>query len=271
MTVRWTALGLVASTLITAGLFADTINLAPALDNSMYELCGEKCPDTGSNGAGEFLFAGPTFSFGLRRALLEFDIAGNIPAGSTINSATLRLHLSMESLGEPPTPHALHRVTASWGEGASDAGFPGGDGVDPEPGDASWNHRFFPGTLWTTPGGDFNPVASATTNVDNIGFYNWSSAQLTADVQNMLDNPANNHGWILRGNEAALGSARRYDSRENSIMANRPVLMIDFTPGAGAVPTVSQWGLLGLTAVLLAAGAVVITRRTRKVSLSSGM
>ena len=86
-----------------------------------------------------------------------------------------------------------------------------GKGDDSEPNDATWIHTFYPGSFWTTPGGDFDATASGSTSVDGEGSYSWgSTAQMVADVQGWLDTPANNHGWILIGPEdvqAPSGSA----------------------------------------------------------------
>ena len=45
-----------------------------------------------------------------------------------------------------------------------------------------------------------------------------------------LDSPATDYGWILIGNETTPGSAKRFDTRENATIANRPQLTITFTP-----------------------------------------
>ena len=58
---------------------AEEVTLSPAKDNTIYSE-GEL-----SNGAGTSLFAGTTGDLdngALRRALLAFDVAGSIPAGS---------------------------------------------------------------------------------------------------------------------------------------------------------------------------------------------
>jgi hypothetical protein len=52
---------------------------------------------------------------------------------------------------------------------------------------------------------------------------------MRADVQSWLDEPGTNFGWLLRGNEATLSTAKRFDSRENPILANQPVLVVDYT------------------------------------------
>ena len=53
---------------------------------------------------------------------------------------------------------------------------------------------------------------------------------MVADVQAWLDDPLTDFGWLLRGNEGASQTARRFDSRQNSVEANRPVLTIVYTP-----------------------------------------
>ena len=72
-----------------------------------------------SNGAGQYFFAGRTAQAAnsIRRGLIEFDIAGNIPTGSIVVSATLQLTMSRTIAGSQPV--ALHRLTADWGEGTS--------------------------------------------------------------------------------------------------------------------------------------------------------
>ena len=66
-----------------------------------------------------------------------------------------------------------------------------------------------------------------------------STAQIVADVQDWLDNPATNFGWILVGNEADPTTARRFESREAASIGTRPRLVVSFEPPAatpGAVP-----------------------------------
>jgi len=136
-------------------------------------------------------------------------------------------------------------VLASWGEGASDAGEPGGAGTLPEMDDATWLHLFYSGTSWTTPGGVFDSTPSRIAGIDGTGDYVWdSSPEMIADVQSWLDDPANNFGWILRhAEEATRGSARRISSRERLSKSQRPVLEITYTPGPTATERTS-WGSL---------------------------
>jgi hypothetical protein len=55
---------------------------------------------------------------------------------------------------------------------------------------------------------------------------------MIADVQGWLDDTSTNFGWLLRGSEAGLQTAKRFDSREVSNPSNRPELTIEFTPPA---------------------------------------
>ena len=57
-----------------------------------------------ANGAGDYFFAGETAVGSKRRALLRFDVASAIPAGSTIVSAALVLSLSVACSKAPPPP-----------------------------------------------------------------------------------------------------------------------------------------------------------------------
>jgi hypothetical protein len=247
---------LVAAVATADSAWGATATLAPVKDNTLYETAGGEM----SNGAGVYVFAGRTLLFGLRRAVLSFDVAGAIPAGATINSATLTLNVSQSNSGDHPA--ALHRLGADWGESTSDAGSPGGLGAPSAPGDATWIHTFFPSQLWSAAGGDFDATASATIPVGGLGPYTWgSTAAMVADVQGWLDTPAANFGWILIGDEGqdGLGAAKRYDSSESVDPLLAPTLTVDYT--ATVVPAASTWDLVLLAVLLIAAGTLVYRRR----------
>lgn len=172
---------------------------------------------------------GPTGGTSIRRALLAFNVAASIPANATITTATLTLNLSQAAPGSGNQNHTLHRLTADWGEGTSNAGISGGTGAGSTTNDATWIHTFYPNSFWASNGGDYSGTASATTSVGNPGSYSWSSAQLVADVQDMLNNPGNNFGWILIGNEINSQTAKKFDTKENSNPSNRPELEVTYT------------------------------------------
>ena len=225
-----------------APAIADTIQITPSADNTLYE------STTGalSNGAGSHLFVGNTAQGSTsdgRRALILFDIAGAISAGSTITGVTLTLNASRVD-SNISVAISLHTVTQAWGEGTSDAGGQEGGGAAATSGDATWLHTIFNTSTWTSPGGDFNAGASATTNVMGIGSYAWASLQMVADVQGWLDTAATNFGWLMLANEVINPGAKRFDSRENATVSVRPVLEVTFTPAV--VPEPASILLLGL-------------------------
>ncbi|MCA9285405.1 MAG: DNRLRE domain-containing protein [Phycisphaerales bacterium] len=183
-----------------------------------------------SLGIGPYMFAGrvgPNGEGMLRRAVMRFDIASAVPAGSTITAASLKLWMAGTNSGNQTM--VLRRLTRDWGEGNSFAF--GGLGAPAEEGDATWQHTFYPTEFWDAPGGDFVSVVSATKTVGGVNFYTWgSTAQMVLDVQSWLDNSTANFGWILTGNESALQTVKKFSTREDELEANRPRLTITFTP-----------------------------------------
>jgi hypothetical protein len=215
-----------------AGYGQTTVNLSALKDNTLYQ---DVNGDT-SNGAGEFFFSGKNSTIGgfkLRRGVIAFNLS-SIPVGSTILSATLTLHMSQTSSGSQSI--GIHTLTKNWGEGSSDASGNEGQGAPATTNDATWIHTYYNSQFWTSAGGDFNSTASATTNVNATGFYNWSSATVTADVQNWVNTPANNFGWLVKNvNETPSQTAKRFDSRENANTSFRPVLQVTYCPPAMVV------------------------------------
>jgi hypothetical protein len=199
-----------------------TVNLSAGRDNTLYE----SATGAWSNGAGAHIFAGSSADGDKHRALIAFDIAELIPVGATIQDVNLTLHLSRTS--SPAHTVTLHPVTSAWGEGTSNAGGNEGGGAAAAPGDATWIHAFYDTTPWAQPGGDFSATASASADVAGIGFYSWTDPQMVIDVQTWLDNPGANHGWLLLGNESAIRTSKRFDSRENADPAVRPVLVVEY-------------------------------------------
>lgn len=235
-----------------AAVGAATISLSASKDNTIYD---DNTPL--SNGAGEFIHTGVTKEGRLRRGLIAFDIAGNLPANAVITD--VRLTMNMSQANDPfAVPSSLHRLLADWGEGTSNAAGGEGSGAPATAGDATFVNRFHPDTPWAAPGGDFVPVASASTDVGGVGLYVWDSDSMIADVQDWLGDPANNFGWIIRtGDEIEFGNGKRFNSRTHPEVALRPTLTIDFE----VIPEPAAWALAatGIAGCLL----VVRHRRTR--------
>jgi hypothetical protein len=221
------ALSSLGGSLASAGI----VNINPSKDNTLYQY--DPFDGDRSNALGFHFFAGETGMNELRRGVLAFDIAGNVPSGSTITAVSLSVNMS-----RTPTNTAyvveLHRLLADWGEGTSVAPGEEGDGAPATPNDATWRQRFFDTILWNAQGGDFSATVSASQMVGPVGHYTWNSAQMVADVQGWLDNPASNFGWLMLGDETAIATAKRFDTRES---ASPPMLTIEFIRAPRVAPS----------------------------------
>ncbi len=216
----------------TAARAQTTVTLPCVADNTLYESA------TGalSNARGIGLFVGKTGQPGLRRALVRFDVAAGVPAGARILDA--RLTVSVSRTAVPfDVDVFVHRALRAWGEGSSDAPGQEGTGAPATPGDATWLHSSYPNTFWTTAGGDFATAVSAVVTTPSLGAATSPTANgLAADVQSMLDNPAQNFGWLLKTDEALAFVTRRLESRESAGI--RPSLSVTYLlPGQTAA-----WG-----------------------------
>lgn len=224
-------LTLAASLTLAAPSSADTVQLAPSADNTLYDDGG-----TGqlSNGLGVGVFSGVTNAGTVRRALLRFDLS-TIPAGSTVTAVSLRLRITQTIAG--PAPTTLHRVLGSWGEGASGGTGAGGTGALPADCDATWLHRHYPGATcadlrWASAGGDYVSAPSAAAFAGNLGtVVVYDGPGLVMDVQAMVDGAAPNDGWLVRHVDEVTGlTAKRFGAREAPNALDRPVLVVDFDP-----------------------------------------
>jgi Ca2+-binding RTX toxin-like protein len=186
-----------------------------------------------SNGTGD-IFVGQNANGNLvRRGLLGFDIAGNVPAGAVIQNVSLTMYVVQNPGGAQAVD--LHRLLADWGEGGSSGK---GNGGPAQTSDATWVHTFYDTQLWAAAGGDFSPTVSGSQTIGAPGtFSTWTStAQMVADVQNWLDNPNTNYGWLLQTDESQ-SSSKEFASREATDALQRPVLTIEYSQGGA--PTVS--------------------------------
>ncbi len=106
--------------------------LAPSLDNTLFESAtGDR-----SSGVDPRGFTGATNGGAIRRYLVQFDVAGSIPPGSTIQNVFLNYTVVQMAPGGTSFGQDLHRMNTAWGEGLSNAGMSGG-GAPSTPGDAT--------------------------------------------------------------------------------------------------------------------------------------
>jgi len=228
-----------------SALSADTAQLRPIKDNTLYEPIMQDNFEDRSDGAGATMFTGkvkdadadPTAGTrpAVRRAVLAFDIAGSIPAGATITSVQLTLYADKVKQNTGFSV-SLHPLLADWGEGTSNTGNPQqGRGEPPTNGDATWHHTFYPDQFWSNPGGDYSLTISGAQIVAGTGFYTWGSTSgMVADVQSWLNAPAQNYGWIIIGTETQTETTKRFATRESTGQTNgqswKPLLTVDYTP-----------------------------------------
>jgi len=231
---------LLAVVLAGPRLQAASVALHPNADTTLQEAF------PGNNfGDGTSFQAGGRRQGGRARGLLSFDVAGNVPAGATINSVTLSLNVTATPSGGASSVFDLHSVSEAWGEGNNTDH----RGSPADAGEATWNSRFAPGTQWATAGGTFIPTVTASRSVAGNGSYTFAStALMVSDVQSWLNTPANNFGWeLISESETTPTSIRRFGSRDDGAFS--PTLTISFTP----VPepgTFAFWGLGGLGLLL---------------------
>jgi len=212
---------------------AETVVITAGRDNTLFE-----DPLGGlSSGAGPSIFAGNNSTRNIRRALVYFDVAGAVPAGSAIDSVELHLYVS-SAPNDAPQVFTIHHVLISWGEGTSVS--VGGSGAPATLNDATWLHRFYPATLWANAGGDFDWVALASVHVGGVGEWVWTGDPLTSDVRAWYDSPANNLGWLVAGDESAASTVRRFESRETANPDQRPRLIVHYSLTVPVLP--ASWG-----------------------------
>ena len=214
---------------------ADVVQLPAVADTFLHGGAPE------NNAGGHAWFdAGTDGLGGVRRGLIRFDLTV-LPAGSTVTSAVLTLTV-VQSPGfggsAVDSTMDLFRVLAAWNEGAKT----GNNGALASPGEATWNARMAGSANWTVPGAaaDAAATSSAAALVGApIGAtYSWSGTGLVSDVQFWLDNPAANHGWLLRSQlEATPRTVRGFASRENT--SGQPVLTVGYSPPPNVPPQVT--------------------------------
>jgi hypothetical protein len=211
---------------------SQTVVIQAGADNTLYEDAGGSV----SNGSGAIMLTGRINADvdSIRRAVLYFDVAGNLPYGAEVEEVVLKLYLGRGNGGVRDV--RVHRLLTDWGEGESEVNG-GGTGAQAEPGDTTWVHTFYPDSTWGHKGGRYVGRVSATQLVGDEGLgndipgpYAWGSTdRLVDDVRRWLRNPGMNHGWILIGDESVKQTAKRFVSRESVDTAMRPMLEVTYS------------------------------------------
>jgi hypothetical protein len=216
--------------LLLSSAHAETIQLRPIADTALLEAF-----PSNNFGGQHWLNAGTTQTYMKNRGLLRFDIAGALPRDSRILSASM----DVEVVGQPIDGYAienfrLHRLLKDWGEG-NKAGNPPALGAPAGTNECNWTHRFaFTSEIWAAPGGSNGVDYASDYSVDTYIYDRLSSpytfgpaAGMSADLQQWLDQPKTNFGWMIVAEHEEINfTARRFASREDLVLS--PVLTIDF-------------------------------------------
>jgi hypothetical protein len=204
----------------------DSVTLAPSADTSLFE----NEPDN-NLGASVSLVSGANSSGFRSRELMQFSFTNRIPSNAIIQSVTLTVNVVTVPGGGGGTASVfdMHCLLVNWTEGIGT----GNMGSPANPGETTWNYRFYPDTGWTIPGGqisnDFSAVVSASLLWDTVGTYTYAStSNLVADVQEWVANPGTNFGWMfISESENVMQTARRIGAREDT--NNAPSLVVQYT------------------------------------------
>lgn len=194
-----------------------------------------------------------------RRALIRADLS-SIPTNWIVESVSLTLTVQRSGGNFGDVDYSLYPVMQDWGEGTVVGLSEGGFGNVAEPGDATWLSRFHSTDLWAAPGGDFAVESSATAPAGIADTtVTWTSTKMHNDVQQWINSPASNHGWIIISDEeGTLQRVKRFYSSESADF--RPHLQVVAHPAPVAVPAQSPQSLTALAAALLGLSILIIRR-----------
>ena len=177
-----------------------------------------------------------------KSTLIRFDVSA-IPAGSTIDSASLDITVSSRAGNSGEKTFEMYRCLQPWVEGTGDATAPPHGGADDwhyEEPDGHWDAQHA-----ATSGTDYSAILSAEFEQDFAGYPSLvlSEAQMATDVSLWVEGTQNN-GWIIHPE----GSASNYyiwaRSSEYGTAADRPKLTIDYTAASTQVmPIISSAGI----------------------------
>jgi len=166
----------------------------------------------------------------IRRGLIYFDIATNVPANAVIDS----VRLSMYQIGSVKDGSInLHKVLTNWTEGTSF--FDGGRGATATTGDVTWLSSSYSGTSWTTAGGDFDATVSGNKKSlveieSGRSMSTFTTSGMATDVQYWLANSSSNYGWLIQGDETVAGNAEAFRSKDGSDRSyNSPLLKVYYS------------------------------------------
>ncbi|MBI5364238.1 MAG: DNRLRE domain-containing protein [Planctomycetes bacterium] len=197
--------------------------------------------------------------------LLRFDVASQIPAGASVQSARIEL-VCVEVFSTAAFPLVAQRVTQPWTEGSSDAAGNEWTGVAAQAGDVTASHASFPATPWTPPIVTPGVVTGAAIQPPGVWILP-STPNAIAAAQAWLDQPAANFGLYLSTQETV-----RFASRENGALPG-PRLVVEYLPPCGQVQNecVATPNSTGHGATLGWSGSTSLAQNAFTVTLAGGV
>ena len=165
----------------------------------------------------------------LSRSLIKFRVDGYIPAGATILAAVFQLWIDGSGYlqGDPWDMNLrLYEITQDWDEGT---------GICQPVSDtfvsATWNNRNT--SAWAMPGGDYGQPISNFRFIEfaEMGGFGYNEIQLDPSiVQKWLDNPAQNHGFIIKREPESGGMCTIRIATKESASNMKPRLVVIYNP-----------------------------------------
>ncbi|MBC7258323.1 MAG: DNRLRE domain-containing protein [Chloroflexi bacterium] len=161
-----------------------------------------------------------------KRALLRFDLAGQIPTGARILTATLHLWTTSWRSADRPITLELYRLLQDW-----------------DASQATWRSRLT-GVPWEGAGADgagdreTSPVSSVTVNAVNAEY----TLDVTRAISDWFGAPDTNKGFLLLPTASSIIEYRFWASDWLNDAQKRPLLDIYYTfePGVTPEPTATR-------------------------------
>ncbi|NBD22250.1 DNRLRE domain-containing protein [Paenibacillus glycinis] len=157
--------------------------------------------------------------------LIRFDNLP-IPEGAIVSEATLNLYHYAQRSTNRPFDIFAHRANAPWTEGSGGSG-DSNDGSPGQAGEVTWENYITNGT------DPFASAPSATVNVNDDPA--WYAFNLSGDVQQWIDTPANNYGVVLKtttyqdASNPEMTGTKRFRTKDYTDVSQRPYLRIVYT------------------------------------------